>query len=99
MLLPHPSQFENLAPVPEAQPPQPISKEKSFGKKIKMAFYITLLFLVFIHSFQVLDNAQFIFTRRNNDFIIENTNMPTLKGYIVVSFIVFFCVLWIIYRG
>lgn len=99
MIQSHPSLFES----PLVQPLQlpivmPNNNEKSFGRKIKKAFYITALFILFMNSFLILDKAQFLFTQRNFEFVEETTKMPTLKGYFVVSFILFCIVLWIIHQ-
>lgn len=93
-MLNHPSLFEKLPMSQQIQ--NAPNNAKSFGKKIKKAFYITVLFIVFMNSFSVLDQGQFIFTQRNFEFIEETTKMPTFKGYFVVSSILFCIVLWII---
>lgn len=99
MIQSHPSLFESPLvqqlplPLPSVMPN---NNEKSFGRKIKKAFYITVLFILFMNSFLILDRGQFLFTQRNFEFVEESTKMPTLKGYFVVSFILFCIVLWII---
>lgn len=81
--------------LPEQQPI--INNEKTFGKKIKQAFYITILFLLFIHSFTVLDNIYFVLTQKQFEFIDEESDSPNIKGYILSSVIVFLIVLFILY--
>lgn len=98
MIQSHPSLFESPFVQPPIVMPNNTNNEKSFGRKIKKAFYITVLFIVFINSFSILDRMHFVFTQRNFEFIEETTKMPTLKGYFVVSFILFCIVLWIIHK-
>lgn len=74
-----------------------INKEKTFGKKIKQAFYITILFVIFLHSFTILDNIHFVIRQKQYEFIDEETGAPNIKGYVLSSIIVFFIVLFILY--
>ncbi len=81
----------------ESIPQKPfINKEKTFGKKIKQAFYITVLFLLFMHSFTVLDNIHFVITQKQFEFIDEETGSPNIKGIILSSIIVFLITLFIL---
>ena len=73
------------------------NKDKTFGKKIKQAFYITVLFVLFLHSFTVLDNIYFVITQKQFEFVDEETGAPNIKGYVLASCIVFLIVLFIIY--
>lgn len=73
------------------------NKNKTFGKKIKKAFYITVLFVLFLHSFTVLDNIYFVLTQKQFEFIDEETGSPNIKGYILTSALVFLISLFIIY--
>jgi hypothetical protein len=73
------------------------NKNKTFGKKIKTAFYITVLFVLFMHSFTVLDNIYFVITKKQFEFINEETGSPNIKGYILSSVLVFLIVLFILY--
>lgn len=73
------------------------NKDKTFGKKIKQAFYITVLFIIFLHSFTILDNIYFVITQKQFEFIHEETSLPNIKGYILSSILVFFITLFIIY--
>lgn len=102
MNLAHPSQFETpLLPFAPPSPPVVVAasnNEKSFGKKIKKAFYITLLFIVFMHSFVFIDKAYVMFSGKPSELVMESTKVPTIKGYFVVSFLVFCITLWIIHR-
>jgi hypothetical protein len=72
--------------------------EKSIGKKIKKAFLITVLFIIFMNSFIILDNVYFAFTQKQFEFIKEDTGNPTIKGYFLSSTIVFLTVLWLIWK-
>ena len=84
------SRYSQL-PQPPIQQPE-LSKYKQFGQKIKQAFFITILFALFVNSFIVLDKINFVFTHRNFDFITEDTMVPTIQGYAVSSAILF-CVI------
>lgn len=73
------------------------NKNKEFGKKIKKAFYITVLFIIFLQSFTVLDNIYFVLTQKQFEFVNEETGSPNIKGYIIASVLVFLLTLFIIY--
>jgi hypothetical protein len=90
-----PALFESIILDEQQQKPF-INKEKSFGKKIKKAFYITLLFILFIHSFTVLDNINFVITQKQFEFIDQETGVPNIKGYIISSILVFLITLIIL---
>lgn len=83
--------------LPETEKPIFVNKDKTFGIKIKQAFYITVLFILFLHSFTVLDNIYFVLTQKQFEFIQEETGSPNIKGYILSSLIVFIIVLFILY--
>jgi len=70
-----------------------INKDKQIGKKIKQAFIITILFIVFVHSFTVIDTINFIIRQKQFEFINEQTSLPNTKGIIVSSVIIFFIIL------
>jgi hypothetical protein len=97
-LFPPMPQFERpfeKVPVPVHQPFE--SREKYIGKKIKQAFLISLLFVVFVNSFVIVDKVAFVFTQTEFDFVTEDTLRPTVKGYFVTCAIVFIITLWIIW--
>lgn len=73
------------------------NKNKEFGKKIKKAFYITILFIIFLHSFTILDSIYFVVTRKQFEFIDEETGSKNIKGYVVTSVLFFLITLFIIY--
>lgn len=97
---PHPSQYET--PQQYIPPPANVSsytvQERSVGEKINKAFYITILYLLFLKSFGILDNIHFMFTQRNYEFLSEETGKPTMKGYITSAVLFFGIVMWILYR-
>jgi hypothetical protein len=75
-----------------------VNKDKTFGKKIKQAFYITVLFVLFLHSFTVLNNIYYVITQKQFEFVNEETGAPNIKGYVVSSVLVFIIVLFILYK-
>jgi hypothetical protein len=81
----------------ESIPRTVVNKDKTFGKKIKQAFYITVLFVLFLHSFTVLDNIYYVITQKQFEFVNEETGTPNIKGYLVSSLLVFIIVLFILY--
>ena len=86
-----------MTAVFESEPePIVINKDKQIGKKIKQAFIITILFIVFVHSFTVIDTINFIIRQKQFEFINEETSLPNIKGIIVSSVIVFFIILLIL---
>ena len=98
---PHPSQYETpqqyIPPPPTILSPTPI-QARSVGERINKAFYITILYLLFLKSFGVLDNIHFVFTQRSYEFLSEETGKPTMKGYITSAVLFFGVVMWILYR-
>lgn len=79
-----------MTAVLEKEPETIITNDKQIGKKIKQAFYITILFIVFLHSFTIIDTINFIIRKKQFEYINEETLFPNIKGIAIASIIVFF---------
>lgn len=73
-------------------------RERLIGQKIKKAFFITILFLLFLNSFTAIDKIYYLVTQKQYEFITEENQEPTIKGYIAASVLVFIITLWIIWN-
>ena len=103
----HPSQFQTpimenskslpvrpvIPPTVMAQPPT--QEQRSFGQKINIAFYITLLFFLFSNSYRFINQLYSMWSNEAQAFMDEMGN-PTIKGYVVMGGLFFMSVLWIL---
>lgn len=103
--LPYPPMMPQ-APQPVFQTPPvmhhtkpPTANEKQTGRKIKQAFYATLLFLLlsYVGVYRAMNVFYKAVTSREAE-IVDEHGSPTLKGMVVHSIIFFFVMLFLIFK-
>lgn len=96
----HPSQYQSpltdVSPSKQAAAVQYMNpqQDRSTGKKINQAFYLTILFLVLSNSYKFLNNVYYLWT--NQSVLINEMEYPTLKGYVFMSILFFIGAFWLL---
>jgi len=98
----HPSQYQtplvnhSSTPVPVQVPVQTTYiNDRTTGRKISQAFYLTGVFLLLSNSYKLLNNGYYIWSSQSYMFLNE-AGCPTPKAYLVMAFIFFIIAYWII---
>jgi|Laugresbdmm110sn_1035088.scaffolds.fasta_scaffold30381_2 hypothetical protein len=104
---PHPSQYQTpysenskTLPIRQSVPSSimlqpPTVQEKSFGRKINQAFYLTIVFLILSNSYRFINNLYSIWSSYPNA-LMDEEGSPTIKGYVVTGGIFFIVSLWLL---